>query len=323
MIERLRTVEGFEHAALAGEPRPITGGFWATLLLVRLDDAPVNEVVVRLMPDSGLAAKETVFQREALLQGLPVPRIHADGDAGLGDAFLVMAHAPGVPPLAGLDGLSALTRLPSTTRELPRLLGTVMAEVHRLDPHPFAAALAGRGLSLDTADLLDQWGQWAQSLGRTDLSVAAERLADRRPTPAAPVVCHGDLHPLNLLVDDGGWTLLDWTAAVIAEPAYDLAFSTLLLRHPPLAVPPPLGPAIAAAGRYVARHFHASYAANGMALPDRARLDWHTALHSLRILLEAESWRQEGTVDQHAGHPWLSIAPFAERALAAAGGRAG
>jgi aminoglycoside phosphotransferase (APT) family kinase protein len=318
MIGKLRAVDGFERARLAGEPQPITGGFWATLLLVRLADAPVTEVVLRLMPDAGLAAKEIAFHREAFRQGLAVPRIHlaGDGDAGLGDAFLVMARAPGEPPLAGLDGLAALARLPSTTRGLPRLLGSVMAEVHRLDPQLFAAALDAQGLSLDTADLLGHWGEWATALGRSDLAVSAERLADRRPTPAAPVVCHGDLHPFNLLVQDGRWTLLDWTAAVIAEPAYDIAFTTLLLRHPPLSAPAPLRPAVAAAGRYVARRFHASYTANGHALPDKARLDWHTALHSLRILLEAESWRQEGTVDQHAGHPWLSIGPFAVRALA-------
>ena len=316
VLERLRAVDGFERAALAGPPQPITGGFWATLLLIRLTDAPDREVVVRLMPDSRLAAKETVFQREAYRQRLAVPRIHlfGDSDAGLGAAFLVMARAPGVPPLPGLDGIAALGRLPSTTRALPLLLGSVMAEVHRLDPQPFVAALDGR--CPDTSELLDHWGEWAAALGRSDLVLAAARLADRRPSPSAPVVCHGDLHPLNLLVQDGQWTLLDWTAAVIAEPAYDLAFTTLLLRHPPLAVPRPLGPAIAATGRYVARRFQAGYAASGQPLPGKPRLDWHTALHSLRILLEAESWRQEGTVDQHAGHPWVSIAPVAVSALA-------
>jgi aminoglycoside phosphotransferase (APT) family kinase protein len=322
ILERLRGIDGFEVATLAEEPRPITGGFWATLLLVRLHDAPVTEVVVRLMPDSTLAAKEITFQREAGRQGLPVPPVllAGDGEAGLGADFMVMGHAPGAPPLAGLDGPAALRRLPSIARELPVLLGSVMAEVHRLDPRPIAASLQGRGLCPDTAELLEHWTAWAGALGRTDLSLAAERLADRRPSPDAPVVCHGDLHPLNLLVQDGRWTVLDWTAAIIAEPAYDLAFTSLLLRHPPLPAPLPLRPAIAITGRYVARRFEAGYAASGRPLPNQERLEWHTALHSLRVLLESETWRQEGTVEQHTGHPWLSIAPFATRALVGATG---
>jgi len=143
MLDRLRTVSGFEHARLAGDARPITGGFWATLLLVPLTGAPVPAVVLRLMPDGPMAEKETIFQQQAARQGMPVPEVYAAGDssAGLGLPFLVMAHAPGAPPLAGLDGIAALRRLPSAARALPALLGTVMASLHSLNPKPFLDAL--------------------------------------------------------------------------------------------------------------------------------------------------------------------------------------
>jgi hypothetical protein len=52
-----------------------------------------------------------------------------------------MAHAPGAPPLSGLDGIAALRRLPTAARGLPALLGSVMARLHGLDPQPFADAL--------------------------------------------------------------------------------------------------------------------------------------------------------------------------------------
>jgi len=324
ILERLRHVPGFEDAALSGEPQPITGGFWATLLLLPLDAAPVPAVVLRLMPDTPLTAKETAFQREAFRQGFPVPEIllAGDRDAGLGRAYLVMAHIAGAPPLAGLDGVAALRRLPSTARALPQLLGSVMAQLHTLDPAPFLA-LRDTGVSVETTDLLDSWTAWADALGRTDVATAAARLSELRPTPAATVVCHGDLHPFNLLVDaDGKWTLLDWTAAVIAEPAYDISFTSILLRHPPLAVPRMLQPAIDAAGAYVTRRFQASYQANGQSLPDPARLAWHTALHSVRILLEVEAWRHDGTVADHLGHPWLSIGRTAAAVLSRATGTA-
>ncbi|MEP7023275.1 MAG: phosphotransferase [Actinomycetota bacterium] len=322
MLTRLRAVDGFGHAQLSSGAQPITGGFWATLLLVPLTGAPAPEVVLRLMPDGPMAEKETVFQQQAARRGLPVPEIFAagDGSAGLGQPFLVMARAPGTPPLAGLDGVAALRRLPSAARAMPALLGSIMAELHRLDPQPFLHALHGHSAAIDTPGMLDHLAASAAELERADLTRAAAWLAGHRPAAAGPVVCHGDLHPFNLLVDDGRWTLLDWTAAVIAEPAYDLAFTTLLLQHPPLAAPGPLQPVIGAAGRYAARRFQASYQASGQTLPSRARLEWHTALHALRILIEVESWRHETVPSQHSGHPWLIIGPSAAEALQQATG---
>jgi aminoglycoside phosphotransferase (APT) family kinase protein len=324
MLEQLRTVNGFEDAELAGEARPIAGGFWATLLLVPLTGARVPAVVLRLMPDGAMSEKETVFQQQAARQGLPVPEIFVAGNsgAGLGRPFLVMAHAPGAPPLAGLDGIAALRRLPTAARGLPALLGSVMAGLHGLDPQPFADALRAQDAQADTAGVLNWLADSAATAGRTDLASAATWLARHRPDGAAPVVCHGDLHPFNLLVDNDRWTLLDWTAAVIAEPAYDIAFTTLLLRHPPLTAPGPLRPVITAAGRHLARRFHASYQAGGQPLPEPARLEWHTALHALRILVEVESWQHQPGPGINAGHPFLTIGPAAAHALSRTTGTA-
>lgn len=41
------------------------------------------------------------------------------------------------------------------------------------------------------------------------------------------------LSPFNLLVDGDRWTLIDWSTAVLADPHYDLAFTTLMLATPP------------------------------------------------------------------------------------------
>ena len=57
----------------------------------------------------------------------------------------------------------------------------------------------------------------ASELGRGDLAAAAAWLADHRPTEEAEVVCHGDMHPFNALIDDVGTvTVLDWSAAQLA-----------------------------------------------------------------------------------------------------------
>jgi aminoglycoside phosphotransferase (APT) family kinase protein len=48
------------------------------------------------------------------------------------------------------------------------------------------------------------------------------------------VIRHGDLQPFDLLVDCERWALIDWSTAVVADPHYDLAFTTLMLANPPL-----------------------------------------------------------------------------------------
>jgi len=128
-------------------------------------------------------------------------------------------------------------------------------------------------------------------------------------------IAHGDLHPFNLLVDGELWTLLDWTTALVADPAYDLAFTTLMLRHPPLAAPAPFRPVIAAAGFGLARRFLAAYRRAGGTVPDRQTLDWHTCLHALRILIELDGWRHEPAGSDHSSHPWTTVGPVAAQIL--------
>ena len=322
--DHIRTVPGFERAELAGVPQSLAGGFWATMFLVPLLGAPAPVVVLRLVPDAVLARKEEVFQEQAAGQGFPAPAVYVSGgaDSGLGQPFVVMAYATGAPPLAGLDGVAALRRLPYLVRALPDLLGRVMARLHHLDPAPFRDALDARTMAIDTDGLVDALRQWSTGLGREDLARAAKRLAQLRPPGRSPVVCHGDLHPFNVLVDGDTWTLVDWTAAILADPEYDVAYTTMLLEHPPLTGPGLLAPVIRAGGKCVARRFQASYESSGGRRPEPARLRWYAALHSLRILLEVEGWRHDGNLDQHAGHPWFSIGATAAQTLAARTGEA-
>jgi aminoglycoside phosphotransferase (APT) family kinase protein len=321
LVELLRAEPGFEHAELADAPQPLTGGFWATMSLLRLDGVtpPADTLVLRVMPDQALAAKETVFHREIARQGLPVPAIRMAGgaSAGLGSAFLLMDHAPGRPPLDGLDGAAAIRRLPSLARSLPDLLGQVTAALHALDPTHVQAALAGASIDApcDPLAFLTALAELADRLGRADLHAAARWLAGHPPTGGREVIAHGDLHPFNLLIDGNRWTLLDWTTALIADPAYDLAFTTFMLRHPPLTAPAPLRPLIRAAGAGLARRFIAAYQLAGGSVPHQQTLVWYTSLHALRILTELDGWRHEPARSDHASHPWTLVSPAAVAVL--------
>ena len=188
------------------------------------------------------AAKETVFQAEVADQGYATPRVLASGgpDDGVGGrAFMVMTLADGKPLLAGLDGLRALVKLPSLARRLPVTLATVLAELHRLDPAPIERGLDADGVArpgLDT--MLESLRSTSDALGRADLAAAATWLQTHRPVDEPVVVCHGDMHPFNVLVDDRGeTTVLDWSAATLAPGTYDLGFTSLVVAYPPLVVP--------------------------------------------------------------------------------------
>lgn len=318
------------HQALRYREQPthLTGGFWAALIAFELEDPPPGwdgRLVARLMPDAGIAARETIVQDEVSRTGYPTPRVRAAGgpeEGVAGRAFLVMDHVPGRPFLAGLDGAAAIARLPSLARSLPEALGRALAGLHRLDPAPVAARLAEDGSPPEgIAALLDRLRATAGVAARSDLVAAADRLSASAPPPGRPVICHGDLHPFNLLVDEAGTiTVLDWSAAMPAPAEYDLAFTSLLLSQPPLLVPGLLGPLVRGAGRALARRFLVRYQAHGGTIDEDA-LEWHQGLVCLRALTEVAVWVAAGEIDGRGGHPWvIGGEAFAHRLARLTGG---
>lgn len=311
LLELLRTRVGVDDLAYDGPPRRLTGGFWATLIAFRLAHAPdslAGPLVARVMPNPAVAAKETIIQRQVAADGFPTPTVHLSGgpDDGLGEAFLVMDLADGHPLLGGLNGAVAITALPTLARRLPTVLGDTMAQLHRLDPEPVRRQLAHANVgSVGVDAVLDGYLLAAEHCDRDDLRTATAWLISHRPPTATEVVCHGDLHPFNVLVTDAGEvTVLDWSAALLASPAYDVAFTGLLLAEPPIRLPRPLQPMIRAAGRWLARRFRRQYERTAGAVDD-AELRWHQGVVCLRALTESAYWEAAGELDGKAGHPWL------------------
>jgi aminoglycoside phosphotransferase (APT) family kinase protein len=300
------------------------GGFWAEMWTLTFARQTRNNlpacVVLRLAPDSQLAAWETTFQAGVAEQGYPTPMIHASDfiPRGSGRAWSVMDHANGTPLMGGLSGLRALAALPRLAAGLPDTLARVAADLHRLDPQPIETALVratGRTIVVD--GLLDHYLARAHDLADPALQQTLERLATTRPSPHVRVVCHGDLHPFNVLADGDRRVVLDWTAGQISHPAYDLAFTHLLLANPPLAAPRAVKPMINAAARRVANRFITTYRKIGPYPIDDDTLDWYRTLQGCRILTELASWRAEGELDTHQGHPWVAMEPALQPLLSA------
>jgi aminoglycoside phosphotransferase (APT) family kinase protein len=321
LLEVLRAATATPTLAYDGPPARLTGGFWAELVAFRLEGAPPGwdgELVARVMPDPVTAAKETAIQAEVAAQGFPTPAVRLAGGPGdgLGRAFMVMDLVDGGPLLGGLGGAGAIAALPKLARRLPDALGETMASLHRLDPSPVRNRLmetGGSGVGIDT--VLTHLETGAAACERADLVAAARWLRDHPPADVPEVVCHGDLHPFNLLVtDDGDVTVLDWSASVIAPAAYDVAFTSLVLAEPPVTVPRPLRPAVRAAGRWLSKRFRRAYADHAATDVADDAVQWHVGLVCLRALVEVAGWVTAGTAEGREGHPWMLAGPaFAGR----------
>lgn len=150
--------------------------------------------------------------------------------------------------------------------------------------------------------------------GRADLA-AARWLVEHPPAAAPEVVCHGDLHPFNLLVDiHATVTVLDWSAGLLAAGTYDVAFTGLLLAEPPVSVPRARRPRVRGAGGWLARWFRRTHCSRMGTELDPEALRWFEGVVCLRALVEGAGWVTAGVVDERAGHPWLVSGPaFADR----------
>jgi aminoglycoside phosphotransferase (APT) family kinase protein len=325
LLQVLRAATGDSDLSYASRPRALSGGFWAELLAFSLADPPPGwpgELVARIMPDADAAHKETIIQAAVASAGFPTPVVRAAGrHCGLGRAFLVMDRAAGVHVLSGLAGAGALTSAVTAMRQMPGVLATTMARLHSLDPAPVRDQLGSScRVPVTVPGMLIRLRDMARACGRADLTAAAQWLIDSPLPPAPEVICHGDLHPFNVLVDGADMCLLDWTAALLAPRSYDVAFTSLVLAEPPLAVPRAARPLVRRAGSGLARRFVARYEQESGARIDPRELRWHQGVGCLRALVEAAGWAQEGLTHAHAGHPWLVCGPqFAGRLAALTG----
>jgi aminoglycoside phosphotransferase (APT) family kinase protein len=320
LIGVLRTAAGTPGLEYGHRPEPMRGGFWAELLSFSLANPPEGwpaELVARLMPDPGSARKETIVQRAVAAAGFPTPLVRAAGnpDDGLGRAFMVMDRAAGGPAISGLDDGLSPAAVPRLLRQIPDLLATSMARLHELDPGLVRGELEQlREVPVTVPGLLGVVERFGGEFGRTDLVNAARWLTDHPPRPAPDVICHGDLHPFNLLADGDRITLLDWSTALLAPRAHDVGFTSLLLSDPPLRVPDWQRPLVRMFGRVLARRFVRGYQRRAGVTVEPGELRWQQAVVCLRALTEVASWVHEGTAGAHADHPWLITGPgFARR----------
>lgn len=142
--------------------------------------------------------------------GLPVPRVHEVG-AYDGRWGLVMDRIAG--ETLGAQGTASPAQTPLLLDEMVRL----QRQLHA------ASEPRLRSLKTRLAYNITQ----APSLNP---AVKERRLAALTDLPDGERICHGDLHPFNIIGAPGKAVVIDWLDVTAGEPAADACRSYLLLR---------------------------------------------------------------------------------------------
>jgi aminoglycoside phosphotransferase (APT) family kinase protein len=210
---------------------PMKGGYETSMYRFRLGGVEgelSRPLVLRLFPPDyapGNATWESTVQNTLADQGYPVPRAYltCTDPSVLGGAFFIMAFLPG----------ELMMSLPFET--IPGILAEAHAELHSIDPGPLVSSLKAQGFSESAYRfvwVLEELREAANAYPW--LAEGIDWLVERRPPePERLSVCHGDFHPLNILVQDGKITgIVDWGGVRIADPALDIANTIVLATIP-------------------------------------------------------------------------------------------
>jgi aminoglycoside phosphotransferase (APT) family kinase protein len=283
------------EVSVVGSPSTVGAGFDSYIHLVDLGGGELPAawrapLVVRLLPSVdrvGQSHREAAVQGWAASKGFAAPavlEVLAPDDL-FGLPAQVMERAPGTTML------DALTARPWRALALVRQLADIQLALHALP-------LDGWPSSTDPVVLVDQRlalsRRAAGALGDAELSAAVERASDLADiaTMGPPVVCHGDFHPLNVMVDGATASVIDWTDAGLGPREADVARTLLLFQVASIAASSALErQLLKVAGPRLASRYRRAYEAS--AALDEGRLRAWEALHALH------GWSQVLTL--HAG----------------------
>ena len=182
---------------------PFEGGYSNEIFRFRLEDAPPpfnQPLVLRLTHDERDTAREGIIENGVAEQGFRAPPVLLRGgsSSAFGRPFLLTPLSPGLP----FDETITVRTAISAFRRLPDQLATAMLALHQVPTENITARLAADGWEpdrLDSLAVLADIDDYAEQANSSDLRRRAAVLRKNQPSLARPVVCHGDLHPFNLL----------------------------------------------------------------------------------------------------------------------------
>jgi len=172
-------------------------------------------VVKVLLPDipRHWAALEADITRLVHAAGLPVPATDGVGEVD---------GRPGVV-LERIDGETMWHRMMDSPEEVPALI-EVLVDIQR-DVQSVSPIVGISDLTTRLRRKIDE----AAAVSDEDRHRAHELLT---AMPSGSALCHGDMHPANIVMSPRGIVIVDWFDAGIGNAMADYTRSSLLLRPP-------------------------------------------------------------------------------------------
>ena len=227
LMSYLRSELQNQRVTYSTPPIPVEGGYDTIIYRFQLEGASdelAEPLILRVFAGSSpnRASFEGLVQEAVAGSGYPAPKVHftcTDEDV-LGAGFLVMELMPGWP----------MAEVPEDA--MPEMLAKAHLHLHSIDADPIRGALESAGIKYRRSfDTLLRWlKERVEERDYDWLQGGLEWIEGNRPgEPERLVVCHGDFHPLNLLVEDGRVSgILDWAGFLLGEPAYDVGTTVFL-----------------------------------------------------------------------------------------------
>ena len=250
--------------AFAAEPAPLGGGFWADIFTFRLAGAS-PELAENSSPRSRPRVHTVSGRRSYKRRSSPrtTRRHRSCFRCRPARRRLVLRYAESrcAPPLSAASAGALVRAVPSLAPHLPTLLADLAVQLHQLDPAPLRDALhAQPEWPVDVDDLVADLATAAARLDDTDLATHdphdarrtattrtwRSRLSRRLPSPQR----HRRPSRRDRRRLDRG---------TLGPPAFDVAFTALLLAHPPIVVGPALVRPLRLAGQWLAHRFVTGY----------------------------------------------------------------
>ena len=315
LLDHLQTTLGAPRLTFAERPARVTGGFDTQIFTFRLAEAPpalAGPLILRLLDvhhDPARALFEQATQNALADLGYPAPRVHlASADVTrLGGAFLIMERLAGRPlPAVSVTAMATV-------------LAELQARLHDLDAVAFLRNVTRKGLepkNLTFDAHLSHLADGAER-GRLDgLGPGLEWLTRQRPPRPEPrAVCHGDFHPFNILMAADRVTgVLDWPHAIVADPAFDVATTLVILKLVPMEIAGLATPLrwLATAARPLLVGSYLRHYRRRRPL-DQAKLAYYEAAACMKILVRAGQLRNAPAGESAAG--LLFASAYTDRAL--------
>ncbi len=209
-------------------PTPILGGFETSIFRFRLQDAPASvsdTLILRLFKryaSPGTALRETIVQNAVADTGIPAPRVFltCTDSSIIGGEFNIMEFLTGRPMI-------------ETQRDdHPELLARTHIRLHEVNPSPIIKVLMTHGFKKERFSLQGQLNWVNQRINEAHydwLKPGLFWLCHNKPAIKELAICHGDFHPLNILMTDGEISgVLDWSGFRIADPTLDVAATKVI-----------------------------------------------------------------------------------------------